>query len=125
MAAKQVRLPAVDERAVRRLVESASRGGHPDVYEGKRGAARVAAAVPLDVTTDPTVPTCAQAVTMHNISLSGFAFWSRRQLPRGTPIYVREFSADNSKPWVPARVTHCTIGLRGFLVGAAFDVRAS
>lgn len=78
----------------------------------------------LDVTTDAADDSCAWPVTMHDISDRGFAFWSKRRLRNGACIFVREFSADNSSPWLPARVTHCTVGIRGYLIGAEFSVAA-
>ena len=59
-------------------------------------------------------------VTMHNVSDSGFALWSRKELYRRTTIYVREFSEDNSRPWLRALVTHRTRGILGYLLGAKF-----
>ncbi|MGB2984898.1 MAG: PilZ domain-containing protein, partial [Phycisphaerae bacterium] len=69
----------------------------------------------------PDVPSCTWPAIMHNISEGGFAFWSKRQLRQDGSVYVREFSADNSAPWLPACVTHCTVGIKGYLIGAAFD----
>jgi hypothetical protein len=36
-------------------------------------------------------------------------------------IYVREFSGGEVRPWLAARIVHCTAGIRGFLVGANFE----
>ena len=113
--------PVVGGSEIKRLVTSAEQDGQADAYAGKRGSVRFAAGMPLDVTTSPDVPSCAWPVTMHNISERGFAFWSRRQLRQGTAIYVREFSGNAPAPWLPACVTHCTVGIKGFLIGAAFD----
>ena len=109
-----------DKREIRRLVSAAVAQGAPDTYAGKRASERIAAGMRLDVTTDPAVPHCAWPVVMHNISDGGFAFWSKIQLRNRTEIWVREFSADNDAPWIPAQVTHCTVGIKGYLIGAAF-----
>jgi len=113
-------IPAIDEDEIRRLVTTAGEDGEPDEYTGKRNSTRFAVGMQLDVTTDPAVPSCSWPVIMHNISDQGFAFWSKRQLRNGGDIWVREFSADNSAPWIPAKVTHCTVGIKGYLVGAEF-----
>lgn len=114
-------LPTAQEHEIKRLVNNAGEDGLPDKYTGKRSATRFAVGMQLDVTTDHTVSSLTWPVTMHNISESGFAFWSRQQLRNGREIYVREFSSDNSSPWLPALVTHCTRGIKGYLVGAEFS----
>ena len=96
-----------------------------DDHAGNRAALRFAAGMQLDVTPDPGDSAGSWPVTMHNVSDGGFAFWSRRQLLKGDPIGVRKSSADNSAPWIPSHVTHCTVGIRGYLVGARFDADAA
>lgn len=105
---------------IKRLVETASATGEADEYAGKREALRFAVGMQLDVTTDPASASCAWPVIMHNVSDGGFAFWSKKQLRTGSDIWVREFTADNSLPWLPAHVTHCTVGIKGYLIGASF-----
>lgn len=107
---------------IARLI-SIAQGGEADYYAGKRGTKRVAEGLQLEMTaSDPSAGGPCSAVSMHNISEGGFAFWSRRKLEKRTSLFVREFSKDNSRPWLPAHVTHCTVGIRGFLIGAAFDL---
>lgn len=113
--------PVNDQREINRLVVTAGEDGAPDEYAGKRDSTRFAVGMRLDVSTDPDVPSCTWPAIMHNISEGGFAFWSKRQLRQDGSVYVREFSADNSAPWLPACVTHCTVGIKGYLIGAAFD----
>ena len=105
---------------VERLVESAGASGETDGYAGKRASLRIKDGRQLEATTNTNNPGAAWPVAMHNVSDSGFAFWSKRRPPRGV-IYIREFSAVEQRPWVQARVTHITRGLRGFLVGACFE----
>lgn len=105
---------------IKRLVTTAGEDGEPDSYTGKRGSTRFAVGMQLDVCTDRAIPACVWPVTMHNISDGGFAFWSKRQLRMTADIWVREFTADNSAPWLAAYVTHCTVGIKGYLVGAEF-----
>ncbi len=112
--------PAIGEDEIQRLVTTAGVDGEPDEYTGKRASTRFAVGMQLDVTTDLTASSCHWPVIMHNISDRGFAFWSKRQLRNGGDIWVREFSADNSAPWLAANVTHCTVGIKGYLIGAEF-----
>ncbi len=87
----------------------------------QRDTERFAMGMRLDVTTDICNPSGHWPVTMHNISDGGFAFWSRKQLRNHAEIWVREFSSDDSMPWVLARVEHCTVGILGYLVGGKFE----
>lgn len=116
--------PAADQDEIRRLIDSAGADVDRNARSGRRNRARFRAGMQLDVTTDAADDSCVWPVTMHDISDRGFAFWSKRLLHKDTCIFVREFSADNSSPWLPARVTHCTVGIRGYLIGAGFSVAA-
>ena len=107
---------------IARLVESASETGVADAFRGKRDVTRFAEGVRLEVTTEEGKATDTWAVTMRNVSERGFSFWSRRELAPTTAILVREFSSDRPKPWLPAHVAHTTQSLKGFLIGASFDV---
>ena len=112
------------KQEISRLVSSASEEGEGDDHAGLRTAPRFAAGMHLDVTTDASGLGDKWPVIMHNISDGGFAFWSKKQLIKTDAIWVREFSADNSAIWLPAHVTHCTVGIRGYLVGAEFRAPA-
>lgn len=90
-----------------------------------RDTERFAMGMRLDVTTDIHNPSGYWPVTMHNISDGGFAFWSRKQLRKHAEIWVREFSCDDSQPWVFAHVEHCTVGILGYLVGGKFEQMAA
>ncbi len=103
------------------MVETAGVCGEIDWYAGKREFLRITDGRQLEVCMDRKNPQAAWAVSMHNVSDAGFAFWSKRRPPNRAVIYVREFSSDGKRPWVLARVTHCTSGIRGFLVGASFE----
>jgi hypothetical protein len=76
----------------------------------------------LEATSDPDNPGEVCDVIMRNISEDGIAFWSRRRFPIRTPVYVREYATERSTVWFAAHVTHCTIGIRGYLIGARFAV---
>ncbi len=102
------------------LLRSAKSSGEADTYLGKRGATRIAEGLQLEVTNDPSTSRNTFACSLHNVSEGGCAFWFRQKLERRAKVYVREFSTDNSLPWIDALVTHCTQGIRGFLVGVSF-----
>lgn len=55
---------------------------------------------------------------MHNLSVGGFAAWSKTELQRHDTLYVREFASEGERPWFEAVVRHCPCGIRGFLIGA-------
>ena len=114
---------AVANRAeIFRLVATARRHGDTDAYTGKRRSARVAEGMQLEVTMNPDDPSAAWAVSMHDVSKGGVAFWSKRDVQPYTCIYVREFSSGSNRLWLPARVRHRTVGIRGYLIGAAFGL---
>jgi hypothetical protein len=111
-----------DKGEIARLIDVARMCGVPDAYAGKRQESRVTDAMQLEVTTDPNKPSDAWPVSMNDISDSGVSFWSRHDVPLGTVVYVREFAPDNSRLWLPVRVRHRTMGIRGYLIGACFEV---
>ncbi len=114
-----------DGLEVERLIRMAGEYGAPDSYSGKRRAPRIKNDLRLELTTDLQQTGDIHAVAMHNISKKGLGLWSKKQFNRSTIVYVREFSDDWPRPWIKARVNHCTSGLRGFLVGVEFDLSAS
>lgn len=122
MATPNENAPSAHKREIARLIALAVQSGDADAYPGKRGATRVASGLQLEVTTDPVNASAAWAVIMHDVSDGGVAFWSKRDLSPRTLIYVRQFSPDKTRPWIPAHVKHKTVGLRGNLIGAEFDV---
>ncbi len=106
---------------ISRLVATARDIGKPDHYTGKRSWLRYQTGMQLEVVTDPSDLSDIQAAIMHNVSGGGFSFWSRKRLLAGATIYLREFSGDESQEWARAAVCHCTVGIRGYLIGAAFE----
>ena len=115
-------IPLGDELEVRRLIRVAGEYGTPDSYPGKRRIPRIKDDLRLELTTDLRQTGDVQAVSMHDISESGLALWSRKQFMRNTIVYVREFSDGRPRPWLKTHVNHCTGGIRGFLVGVEFDL---
>lgn len=104
---------------IARLIADAVEGGEVDHYAGKRGTQRVTEPIQMEMTdalNKKPVP-----VSMHNISETGCAFWIKRQIDVHTQLYLREFTPDNSARWMRAWVTHCTQGIRGYLIGVAFS----
>jgi len=113
-----------NESEIDHLVESAREFGEDDGYAGKRHWTRYRAGMRLEVTTDPANPAATMAVVMEDASNGGCAFWSRRELGRRRAVYVRRFPADDESDWMPAVVHHCTVGIRGFLIGVSFKSSA-
>ena len=110
-----------DAAEILRLMETAQQVGKPDRYNGKRRWTRLTVGMKLEITTDPADPSGSHHVTMQNLSGGGFSFWSKRGLVAHSSIFVREYSDEGQHEWVPAHVCHCTVGIRGFLVGAEFE----
>ena len=110
-----------DALEIQRLVTSAKEQGVPDYYAGKRRWMRFTAGMRLEIATDPGVPSASVHVTMQNASEGGFAFWSKREIGQHTPLFVREFSNEGDREWVTAKVRHCTVGIRGYLIGGEFE----
>ena len=122
MATSDQQHAAPDQEEITRLVSSASEIGRADGTPArKRGWARLHVGMHLDVTTDRQDHEDILPVIMHNISDGGFAFWLKRELRIDAQIWVREFSGDEPFPWLAAQVTHCTVGIRGYLIGAKFS----
>ena len=118
---KEETVPPTNGDQVARWVESAGQQGEADAYAGKRHFIRFAEGMSLEVTLNPDRPSASWRVYMHNVSRGGFAFWSKKNVPAWAAVFVREYTEDNSLDWVRARVTHCTMGIRGYLVGAEFE----
>lgn len=121
MAGEQVRSGNSSDPEVNYLVGIAKEQGEPDSYAGKRTWTRYRAGMRLDVTNDPADPSAICSAIMENVSAGGCSFWTKRRLPHNTRVHVREFPTDEETEWLSAAVHHCTVGIRGFLIGVAFD----
>lgn len=106
------------------LVLRARSNGQADPYLGKRHVPRFRTDERVDVTSDVTDPRQTIPALTHNISDNGCAFWTQQEMPRGSEVFVRPFMPSGCGPWMSARVCHCTRGIRGYLVGVAFDGRS-
>lgn len=114
--------PSTDlKEEIARIIAAAGDSGEVDTYAGKRRERRVSEGLQLELTTDASGAGKCRPVSMHNISERGFAFWSKQKIDKQTPVFVRQFTGNGPRPWIPAIVTHCTVGIRGFLVGAVFQ----
>jgi len=113
--------PSSNDGQAARWVESAGQQGDADAYAGKRHSIRFTEGMSLEVTLNPERPASSWGVYMHNVSDGGFAFWSKKEVRVRTSLFVREYTEDNSQGWMKAKITHCTFGIRGYLVGAAFE----
>ncbi len=112
--------PPAETEALR-LISVAREQGRPDSYTGKRRWTRYALGVRLEVTVNPDKLGHTWLARTHNISGGGLGFWSNQQVAKGTEIWLREWSEQPGGTWVPARVTYCTLGIGGYLVGVAFS----
>jgi len=111
-----------DAHEILRLVEAArTNGAVHDGYTGKRRCTRYNGGLACEMSTDPTNDSALWFVSLHNVSGGGFACWSKTRLHSNIRVFLREFSAEQSGVWIPAIVRHCTAGIRGYLIGAAFE----
>lgn len=108
------------ERAIARWLDAAREKGQPDLFAGNRNWTRYAWGQELEVTVDTGDGSDMWTAAMHNVSGGGFGFWSKRQLDVGAVIQVRDTTAGEQEDRVTAEVRHCTVGVRGYLIGAAF-----
>lgn len=108
---------------VKGLLAAVRRGGRPDRYAGKRKSARFSDGSVLEMTTDPGNPHALHTVYLHNLSETGFAFWARMKFEAHATVFMRAADEDDGA-WIRGRVTHCTHGLRGYLVGGQFEANA-
>lgn len=112
--------PAVDKEEISRWVATAEQNGDFDNFAGKRAATRFVEGMPLQISMSPSPSTSMLSGHMHNVSETGIAFWTKKEVPARTTIYVRDANTEGDGGWLQAWVTHCTRGIRGFLIGAAF-----
>jgi len=106
---------------VARLLAAVRSQGSQDTYGGKRNDTRFSDGFLLEFTTDLKKPKLTAPTSLHNMSENGCAFWARKKVRPRTLVYLREPSEDGKNPWIQAHVTHCTVGIRGFLVGVKFE----
>lgn len=125
MAMHAEQTPAKPSTEIQRLVAIASEQGAADQYAGKRGVQRFAVGMMLEAALCPDQPSRIWPVTMHNVSETGFGFFSRKKLDCDQLVFVREFVDEDTSIWMPARVTHCTQKINGYLVGVALETATS
>jgi signal transduction histidine kinase/CheY-like chemotaxis protein len=112
-----------EKEAIRRLIRRGWEEGRCDIFLAKRRWFRYKLGLRLDVTTNPDDPDASWACIMHNVSGGGVGFWSRRELTSDSVVFIREYSADNRGEWIQVRVSHCTVGIQGYLIGASFELQ--
>lgn len=107
---------------VAELVDSSLTHGERDVFLGKRQWVRCYLGARLEVTADPHGKSGLRRAVMHNISGGGMGFWSAEPFDSDAVIYIRHDDDTRSQPqpWIEARVMHCSLGIRGHLIGVAF-----
>jgi signal transduction histidine kinase/DNA-binding response OmpR family regulator len=118
------KLDAATQQHIDNLVDLATRAGQPDAYEGKRAQVRYRIKMPIEVRTLEPNAEC-YAGELHDVSSGGIGLWTERAWVPGTEIMLREWQPHGHANWVPATIMHCTRGLTGYLIGAAFPERQS
>ncbi|UCE59123.1 MAG: PilZ domain-containing protein, partial [Phycisphaerales bacterium] len=103
------------------LLTLARKQGERDVYAGKRSWVRYQLGMRIEVSTDPLDAGQTWSAIMHNVSGGGIGFWSKRDLEDDSVVHIRDYSEQGPPVWLVGRVTHRTVGLRGYLIGLAFD----
>jgi signal transduction histidine kinase/DNA-binding response OmpR family regulator len=112
--------PAGQATEIARLVEAGAREGERDVFHGKRRWVRYHVGTRIEVACDGGGYARLSRAVMHNVSGGGLGFWTREPFAAGTPLRIREIAYEGENPWLPITVTHCTLGIRGYLIGAEF-----
>jgi signal transduction histidine kinase/CheY-like chemotaxis protein len=108
------------EREISRWVQNAQLEGVPDAYRGKRQRTRYIVGMSLQLSANPEDPSATCLGTMHNVSGGGLGVWTKEKIEHGSVIFVRDDSAGTFSPWLQVEVKHVSLGLRGYLIGAAF-----
>jgi len=101
------------------LLQRAKREGKKDVYSGNRIWTRYSISTLVRVCTDPAHSSDAWHVSLHNISGGGIGYWSTQEASVGSTIYICD-TDDHTPIWLAAEVVHCSVGMRGHLIGAVF-----
>ena len=104
-----------------RLLERAVETGERDTYAGKRAWTRYRLGMRVEATTDLLRPSASWHVNIHNVSGGGIAFWSTANLPIQSAVWTRDCDEKAKPQWLKGRVAHCTVGMRGHLIGLALD----
>ena len=103
------------------LLVRARQEGKPDVFAGKRSWRRYVLGLTVELSTNPADESASWDAAMHNVSGGGMGVWSKSRLPAGSEVYIRDGGSAGQPAWLAGRVTHCTLGLRGHLIGIRFD----
>lgn len=112
---------ATDQKEIVRLLSKGRDAGRRDVFPGKRRWARFQLGLPLQIMIGRGQSAETLSAVMHNISGGGIGFWSRRALSVRDQILLREETGSGRADWTPIQVTHCAVGIKGFLIGARFE----
>ncbi|MHC5110633.1 MAG: hypothetical protein ACYTHJ_12245 [Planctomycetota bacterium] len=91
-----------------------------DAYTGKRDQKRFRDEFELEAVLDLKSDHPQLLATMHNICETGIAFWVRNELDVGRSLFLRTYGCGDSATWVEVKISHCTRGIRGYIVGASF-----
>lgn len=106
---------------ISRLLDEARPGGEGDASLGKRSWSRHTLDREIEVSLDLNPPFQPWSANLYNISGGGIAFWSKKNIEPDTAIVFRVARESRDEGWISGVVKHCTMGVRGYLVGLAFD----
>ena len=113
--------PHVCEAEVARQVALARDSGTADGYRAKRRWPRYHHATQMELRAVRAVNPTPMAATMHSISGGGVAVLANCKLHADEFVAVREWSPDESNPWLPGYVVYCAPGMGCNLIGIAFE----
>lgn len=113
--------PDAQQAEILRLLQAAAEGSSGDFYGGKRRHMRFRLSRPFDAEEVDSAAAETLAAHMQDISCSGISFWCKSSLDVGTRIRIREYDNSEQSVWFHACVSHNTPGIRGYLIGAAFE----
>ncbi len=118
-------IPSAEEQQAEiiRLLRLATDESIGDFYGGKRRHLRYRLFRPFDAEQVDAAEPETLAAHLQDISTSGVSFWCKNEIEESATVRIREYDSDREDGgvWISARVTHSTPGIRGHLVGAAFD----
>jgi len=103
------------------ILQVARSEGKADAFVGKRAFARYSIGLSTQLSLDPTGPRPPWSAVTHNVSGGGMGLWSRERLSVGTVVYIRDLNDESSDVWLAGRVRHCSVGIRGYLLGIELE----
>lgn len=110
------------ESVVNRQVEHPTPQVEPEPHKSASKSARFIAGMQLDVAKDSSDRRTMSTATLHEVTETGFTFWSRADINLGDVLFIREFDAAARGGWIQVSARQLTRGLQGILVRVEFDL---